>query len=1238
LQRTKKRSLFGNALLIYGNYYFLNKSDYLHKKAIFSRIGMQLEMKINLLKSGKKKGLIFIAVLILSLIITVSIGILVRETDAIYIAVAGPMSGEYELSGQKMLRGTKIYIDEVNKAGGANGKKIKLLIFDDEGKAELAREKAKEIVEKTPAIAVVGHYFSGTSIATKEIYDRAGMAALTATASVDELTQGNSSYFRLASSASVQGSFLANYVKSVLEESTASVVYNSNSTFSSSMMKGFVNALVGLKGEIKYQWDTNDFGETTEEQYRGIIRQLLNNKNEDPGTIMVAIRSQDAVNFIVSLKRKGLNYPFIGGDNLGGDDIGDLFNAYPEEQAQPGYFSDGILAPVSLIYDLADEKAHEVKNNYLEKYQVKPGWRAAAHYDLAMILTEAIKQAQVTGNKNNIAEERQLVRESLASFNSPENAIEGLEGNLYFDEEGNGITTLSMGRFEKQKFISAFTQLSPVADIRAVENLEEKLATGEILIVNDRYWQKTNVVYTGIDLNEIANLDQKTSSYTADFYLWFRYQGDIDASNIEFTNYSVERLDSGEKLELNEPIETKTVDGITYELYRMKADFKEQFAFGDYPFDSQKISVRFRHANQQRENLIYVVDVVGLQALSGQGMFKKLQESEVFSTITDWKIESAEIFQDTIKNNSTLGKEELVNTDADLEYSRLNLVVNIERNFLSFSLKNLLPLFFFILVSYLLFFLPFEEISVEAISGVLLAIVFFHLSLLDALPDGVGYVVALDYAFYVIYVLISLQLVMVVVGQNPKFEENKMRLKHLIKTSRKVYLILLAIAIFGFAVRYEMLGLSSNNSNESMLNLSSASIVAESQPLNKNEKVTLKLGYWNSDYRSQMERILAEFHAQYPLIEVELVPVNLTVNLDQKNPLDNNTLLKSLLRRGAAADLLLVEPFDLGKELFRTHYLETLGTKEEFSDFDPSVLTAWSMQDGSLYALPLFATVHGIYYNTEKFLELNLEIPTTWEDLLYTAEILEYYGYIPFANSSTDGKMLMDEIFMDIIPNFIGGSGGRDEYFQGDRCFNDEGSVAAFAAMVDLGRFLAGPEEASNYYESLNLFAEGKAAMWFGTSGNVPLLSSYAPELQWSAFAIPAPGELPNYVRLKPELGVAINASSPYPQEARQFIEWLSTPEAARVFDRELPGLFSLNAMDYQGGEAEAFIELMETNPLLEIGWGLETMNQGLPGAYSLMREGVLGVLGGQMTPTEAADNLQWGLAKWFKPAQTCKQ
>jgi hypothetical protein len=66
-------------------------------------------------------------------------------------------------------------------------------------------------------------------------------------------------------------------------------------------------------------------------------------------------------------------------------------------------------------------------------------------------------------------------------------------------------------------------------------------------------------------------------------------------------------------------------------------------------------------------------------------------------------------------------------------------------------------------------------------------------------------VVALDYAFYVIYGLIILQMVMVVVGTTSRFEENKHRLKQLIRLSRIVYLILLAIAIFGFAVYYDLM-------------------------------------------------------------------------------------------------------------------------------------------------------------------------------------------------------------------------------------------------------------------------------------------------------------------------------------------------------------------------------------------------------------------------------------------------
>ena len=441
----------------------------------------------------------------------------------------------------------------------------------------------------------------------------------------------------------------------------------------------------------------------------------------------------------------------------------------------------------------------------------------------------------------------------------------------------------------------------------------------------------------------------------------------------------------------------------------------------------------------------------------------------------------------------------------------------------------------------------------------------------------------------------------------------------------------------GFALRYELISLPDNSSHENIANLSSKSPAKESPTLTSSEKVTLKLGYVHSDYQKQMKRILAEFNAKYPTVEVELVSVNLT-NADPQNSLDNNNLVNSLVKQGVATDLLLVEPDNLGKELFRTRYLETLGTKEEFTNFSPRALNAWSTKEGELYALPLFATSNGIYYNTEIFRQLNLEIPTTWEDLLYTAEILENYGYIPFANSTTDGKMLMDEMFLDIMPNFIGGVRGRREYLMGDRCFNDESAIAAFAAMADLRSFLATPDLTSNYYESLNLFAEGKAAMWFSSSGSVPILNSYAPKAQWSVFAVPPPAGEEEYVRFKPELGVAINANSPYQKETRQFIEWLSTQEAARIFARELPGLFPLHAMELAQSNpgAEAFIESIKTTPLPDSDWGLQILRDGLPDGYSLMRQGVVGVVGGKLTPTEAADNLQRGLAKWFQPAQTC--
>lgn len=105
----------------------------------------------------------------LSLVLFVSVGIFSQGEDAIYLAMAGP-SSEDNISGKEMVQGVRLYLDSVNADGGINGKKVKLLVFDDRNDPEVAAQVAREIVETTPALAVLGHLYSSTSLQESQIY------------------------------------------------------------------------------------------------------------------------------------------------------------------------------------------------------------------------------------------------------------------------------------------------------------------------------------------------------------------------------------------------------------------------------------------------------------------------------------------------------------------------------------------------------------------------------------------------------------------------------------------------------------------------------------------------------------------------------------------------------------------------------------------------------------------------------------------------------------------------------------------------------------------------------------------------------------------------------------------------------------------------------------------------------------------------------------------------------------
>lgn len=98
----------------------------------------------------------------------------------------GPLSGAQEANGRDMLRGTQLAVNEINKAGGVLGMKIKLITADDKANATTGVSVAKALIKKNP-YAVIGPYNSSVGVQNLPLYEKAGVLPVQLT-STDETT------------------------------------------------------------------------------------------------------------------------------------------------------------------------------------------------------------------------------------------------------------------------------------------------------------------------------------------------------------------------------------------------------------------------------------------------------------------------------------------------------------------------------------------------------------------------------------------------------------------------------------------------------------------------------------------------------------------------------------------------------------------------------------------------------------------------------------------------------------------------------------------------------------------------------------------------------------------------------------------------------------------------------------------------------------------------------------------
>lgn len=391
------------------------------------------------------------------------------------------------------------------------------------------------------------------------------------------------------------------------------------------------------------------------------------------------------------------------------------------------------------------------------------------------------------------------------------------------------------------------------------------------------------------------------------------------------------------------------------------------------------------------------------------------------------------------------------------------------------------------------------------------------------------------------------------------------------------------------------------------------------------ETVNLTLGSWRVDDVEQVQKLLDAFHQEHPNIQIKFTPTN---------PPDYNAVLRTQLTGGTGPDLMYVRSYKVGQDLFAEGYLEPLEELGLATNYSEGSLEAWSL-DSVPFAVPFMAVSHGIYYNIDLFAEHNLEIPETWEELLTVAQTLQVAGIIPFSNGSKDEWDMNEIVFMNLLPNFIGGREARLEYETGQVPFNDKKMVSAFKALQDIAPYLPTGQEGVSYYDAQQLFLLGRAAMFFGGSWDVAFFANSNPAFEWSVFATPAPEGRSTIVTFHPDAGVGLNAASPHKEAGYTFLNWLTTAEAAQILADEIPGFYPLNENPIQinSKHANDFYSLSEGKEV-DARFVWPVLQAGEPDGYLLTQTAALAVVKDSMTPEEAAYFLQTGLENWFEPTQ----
>lgn len=372
-----------------------------------------------------KSKLLFISLLLLVTLVNNGCGHVSKKTtpDEIIIASANPMTGNSSAFGDMKVKAIQLAFDEVNATGGIEGRPLTLRIGDDASSPRVAYKLATTLAADKEVLAVIGHFNSANTLATRNVYNGAGIPVITDSVN-KAITDGTTPYlFRILPTDQVAAEQLVEYAFNKLYFEKFAIIYVNND-YSKDMKDYFREKIRGLGGEIT---TVEIFFEGRTKNFTPELEKIRKSR---PDSIIFVGYDKEAALIARQARDMGITTPFISTDGISSQELIKLGGDAVEGIRFNGFFH----------ATMKQNSSEKFTTNFMNRYGEEPDSYAALAYDSAQIIIAALRKHGAT-------------REGIYTYLTTLKNHPGITGNLSFDATHNVPTKIMILTVKDGKFV-----------------------------------------------------------------------------------------------------------------------------------------------------------------------------------------------------------------------------------------------------------------------------------------------------------------------------------------------------------------------------------------------------------------------------------------------------------------------------------------------------------------------------------------------------------------------------------------------------------------------------------------------------------------------------------------------------------------------------------------------------------------------------------------------------------------